>query len=217
METQITNIKRTKQGRYALFCPCGFLFSVGESVLLDEGVAVGDVYSEDALARLRSKSDLRRAKDKALELLSLRSHGSTELLKKLTRFFDEDTAKEAVQNMTDLQLLDDEAFATSRAAYYTKTKGYSISQARAKMRALGLERELVDAALEDHKENDGQTALAITRKHYTAKLARGESEKVKAALARRGFAFADIRAAVSQVLAELGEESGEDTDYYFDA
>ena len=53
---------------------------------------------------------------------------------------------------------------------------------------------------------DRAACLAVVEKHYRAKLAAGQREKVLAALARRGFSYGEAKNAVNEVLARLEAE-----------
>lgn len=186
-ELRVTDLNPTRRGRMSLFVGGEFQFSLDLETLAKSGLSVGDTLSQSALADLREQSDERRAKDKALNYLSLRAYGSAELLQKLCRVFDEDTAGAAVAEMARLGLLDDEAFARRRAAWWQQ-QGKSTRDIRTKLLALGLPRALIDDALASLSGDADEAALRrVIEKQYLAKLARGEREKVLAALARRGF------------------------------
>jgi len=186
-ELRVTDLNPTRRGRMSLFVNGEFQFSLDLETLAKSGLSVGDTLSQSALADLREQSDERRAKDKALNYLSLRAYGSAELSQKLCRVFDEDTAAAAVAEMARLGLLDDEAFARRRAAWWQQ-QGKSTRDIRAKLLALGLPRDLIDKALGSLAGDADEAALRrVIEKQYLVKLARGEREKVLAALARRGF------------------------------
>ena len=205
-ELRVTDLNPTRRGRMSLFVGGEFQFSLDLETLAKSGLSVGDTLSQSALADLREQSDERRAKDKALNYLSLRAYGSAELLQKLCRVFDEDTAGAAVAEMARLGLLDDEAFARRRAAWWQQ-QGKSTRDIRTKLLALGLPRTLIDDALASLSGDADEAALRrVIEKQYLAKLARGEREKVLAALARRGFSPRLART----VLAEYA--LGDDTD-----
>ena len=205
-ELRVTDLNPTRRGRMSLFVGGEFQFSLDLETLAKSGLSVGDTLSQSALADLREQSDERRAKDKALNYLSLRAYGSAELLQKLCRIFDEDTAGAAVAEMARLGLLDDEAFARRRAAWWQQ-QGKSTRDIRTKLLTLGLPRALIDDALASLSGDADEAALRrVIEKQYLAKLARGEREKVLAALARRGFSPRLART----VLAEYA--LGDDTD-----
>ena len=212
-ELRVTDLNPTRRGRMSLFVNGEFQFSLDLETLAKSGLSVGDTLSQSALADLREQSDERRAKDKALNYLSLRAYGSAELSQKLCRVFDEDTAAAAVAEMARLGLLDDEAFARRRAAWWQQ-QGKSTRDIRAKLLALGLPRDLIDKALGSLAGDADEAALRrVIEKQYLVKLARGEREKVLAALARRGFSPRLARA----VLADYTQnEAGPDPATLFD-
>ena len=203
MPAKITRIQRTKQGRFALFCDAGFLFSVDGETLLKHQVEEGDLFTDRELDDLREASDERRAKDKALVYLSLRDHGFVELLKKLERSFDHDTALAAVRAMEGLGLIDDQAFAAHRAKYLVETQGRSLREAAQKMRELGLDKELISASLEPYEETGADNAAALILKKYAHKLRQGEVQKVLAALQRRGYTYGEAKQALAAAVREL--------------
>lgn len=206
----ITRIQETKRGRYSLFCEEEFLFSVDGETLLKNHVEVGDLFGEGELEALRLQSDERRAKDKALVFLSLRDHGFVELLRKLERTFDSDTALAAVRAMEELGLVNDEAFAAHRAKYLMETQGRSVREASMKMRELGLSKELVEEALLPYAETGGENAAALLIKKYAQKLRAGETQKVLAALQRRGYTYREAKEALLLAADELQIQEDDD-------
>ena len=67
----------------------------------------------------------------------------------------------------------------------------------------------ISAAMEEIAPQSEAACRAVVEKHYRAKLAAGQREKVLAALARRGFSYGEAKAAVSEVLAQLEAEGCE--------
>ena len=198
---RITDIRPTRKGRFSLFSGDEFLFSVDGETLAKSGVEIVTQLTGAQLEQLQAHSDTRKAKDKALQYLSLRTYGSSELYAKLCRSFDEPTAAAAMAEMDRLGLLDDEEFARRRAVYW-QGQQKSLREIRAKLLALGLGRELVDRTMADLTPEDEATALRrLVEKQYRTRLARGEAEKVLAALARRGFSPRLARTVVREFLA----------------
>ena len=106
MPTTITRIQKTRLGRFSLYGEEGFLFSLDSETYFSCGVEEGDTLTDNDLAALREKSDARKAKDKALQYLSLRLYGERELYDKLCLKFDGPTSAAAVAEMVRLELLD---------------------------------------------------------------------------------------------------------------
>ena len=202
----LSDIRPTRRGRMALFFQDAageerFLFSVDEETCALQHLRPGTGLSGTQLEAVRSQSDLRRAKDRALQLISMRDHASGELYRKLSEKFDEPTVAAAVAEMHRLGLLDDAAFAVRRAAYLTQ-KGKSRRETDRLLAGLGICREDREAALEQLPDAEEDTLRRLVEKQYKSKLAAGKRDTVAAALARRGYGGSLIR----RVLAEYEEE-----------
>ena len=113
---KLTQVKETKRGRYALFFDGEFAFSLDADTFAMAGLHTGDELEEWQIHDLQTKSDTRKAVDKAMDLLALRDHAAGELYQKLCRSFDPHSAAAAVAKMQELNLLDDAGFARRRAA-----------------------------------------------------------------------------------------------------
>ena len=202
----LSDIRPTRRGRMALFFRNAageeeFLFSVDEETCALQHLKPGTRLSTVELEAVRNQSDLRRAKDRALQYISVRDHASGELYRKLCEKFDEPTAAAAVAEMYRLGLLDDAAFAVRRAAYLAK-KGKSRREIDRTLAGLGIVREDREAALEQLPDAEEDTLRALIEKQYKSKLAAGKRDNVAAALARRGYSGGLIR----RVLAEYDEK-----------
>ena len=198
---RLTRITETKRGRYALFLDDAFAFSLDEDTFAAAGLHAGDELTEPAVAELRRKSDARRALDKAMDLLALRDHAAGELYAKLCRRFDPHTAAAAVARVGELGLLNDAGFARRRAAELLR-KRKSRREILQDLAAKGIDRETAADALAALMPADGEedpdlaSARALVERQYARKLAEGKTQQVMAALARRGFSHAVIRAEV---------------------
>lgn len=100
------------------------------------------------LPGLQAASETRRAKDKALGYLALRSYGSQELYEKLCMKFDTPSSAAAVAEMQRLGLLDDAAFARARARHLAG-QNKSAREIERRLGLLGLGAEDISAAMEE--------------------------------------------------------------------
>ena len=204
---KISKITETKRGRFALFDEEGeLLFSVDGETLVKNDIREGAALDAAALSELHAQRETRKAKDKALGYLSLRDHASGELYGKLCQKFDPHSAAAAVAEMQRLDLLDDEKFARHRAKYLLE-KHKSAREISQSLARLGIDRETVQAVLEELDPSGEDACYAVVQKNYLRKLAAGERDKVLAALARRGFTFAEAKGAVQRALDELNDET----------
>ena len=189
---KLTQVKETKRGRYALFFDGEFAFSLDEDTFAMAGLHTGDELEEWQIHDLQTKSDTRKAVDKAMDLLALRDHAAGELYQKLCRSFDPHSAAAAVAKMQELNLLDDAGFARRRAAELLR-KRKSRRAILDDLHAKGIDRDAAAEAVEalfaqseeDEEENpELANARALVERHYAAKLAQGKWQQVAAALAR---------------------------------
>ena len=106
-------------------------------------------------------------------------------------------------------LLDDRAFAEGRAASLRR-RGFSAHGIRARLRAQGVDRDLIEAALAAHDRPvplaELAAALAYARRRrlgpYRAKLRRQYRDKDLASLSRAGFPYDIARRIVEAATAE---------------
>ena len=200
---KLTQVKETKRGRYALFFDGEFAFSLDEDTFAMAGLHTGDELEEWQIHDLQTKSDTRKAVDKAMDLLALRDHAAGELYQKLCRSFDPHSAAAAVAKMQELNLLDDAGFARRRATELLR-KRKSRREILNDLSAKGIDRdtaadvvEELFAENEDGESPELETARALVARQYASKLAAGKRDQVAAALARRGFSHAVIREVLS--------------------
>ena len=195
---ELTQVKETKRGRYALFFDGEFAFSLDEDTFAMAGLHTGDELEEWQIHDLQTKSDTRKAVDKAMDLLALRDHAAGELYQKLCRSFDPHS---------------DAGFARRRAAELLrkrKSRRAILDDLHAKGIDRGTAAEAVEALFaqseEDEEENpELANARALVERHYAAKLAQGKWQQVAAALARRGFSHSVIRQALADAETEETE------------
>ena len=175
---KLTQVKETKRGRYALFFDGEFAFSLDEDTFAMAGLHTGDELEEWQIHDLQTKSDTRKAVDKAMDLLALRDHAAGELYQKLLR-----------KRKSRRAILDD-----------LHAKGIDRGAAAEAVEALFAQSE------EDGEENpELANARALVERHYAAKLAQGKWQQVAAALARRGFSHSVIRQALADAETEETE------------
>jgi regulatory protein len=110
---RITDFKTTKQGRIALFADGAFLFSVHPETFASMGLSVGCELDEDAIHQLEAETELKKAKEKALTLLSYKEYTTHQLEDRRLRHVREDAAQQAVRRMEELGLLDDDDYAVA--------------------------------------------------------------------------------------------------------
>ncbi len=195
---QITEIRDTKAGRFALFTEDGFWLSIDEETLLSKDIHKDCVLSEQEAIEIKEASDTRKAKNQALRFLAIRPHSQQELYVKLCRKHDEYSAAAAMAAMVELQLLDDTQFAQERAAALVQ-KGKSKRAIFYALQEQGIDRSLANDVVEALELDETELAIQWIKKNYLGKLRMGKQQAVMASLARRGFSNQNIKEALEQV------------------
>ena len=189
---------RKRRGGQVLLVP-----DEGEPVLVDRRTfeespyRVGSSLSEEALSALLEESERRRAREKALFLLSGRDHSRRELEEKLRRTAGRQAAMETAARMEELGLVDDRRFADRLAQELIHRRYFSRRRAVQELCARGVDRETAVRAVEETESDDLEQALALLRKKYYNTLDTAEARRrTAAALMRYGFDGPTIRRAM---------------------
>ena len=198
----ITAIEPRRRQMCALFIDGEYVMNLDAQTLIENRFDVGREIDDDELGEIIEKSNERRAKDKALWLISYRSHSKKELFDKLRRDFDEDSAQKAVDRMQELGLINDGEFAKAYARKLVYGKKLSLRAAELELRRKGIDNITAEQALSE-LEYDAQTQIIefISKKYRNI-----EDEKVRrravAALQRKGYGWDDIKQAIETLLSE---------------
>ena len=100
----------------------------------------------------------------------------------------------------DAGYLDDEKYAQRLVRHLIEDKKCSAYHARQECQKRGIDREIIDRALAEQAPDNVQTAKELILRKYSRKLQQEDGrQKVMAALARRGFGYHDIQAALEQL------------------
>lgn len=200
---RVTEIRR-ERGHLVRLC-----FEDGESALLDcdtvaeDCIHEDDILSEEKLKRLKSASDYARAKSRALWLLDRYTYTERRLFDKLKQAgFGEEPSRKAVHRLKELGLVDDNALSV-RFAQDCARRGISKREAYSKLLLKGFSSETVKTALNSAAFDEKNQLELLIRKKYKSKILSGETDKVYAALIRKGFSYNAVREALKEYSEEL--------------
>ena len=142
----------------------------------------------------------RKAVNKCYDLLSRRDHSVKELKTKLLRTVDEDNAQKAIERMLELGYLDDEKYAVKLLDYLINTKNMSRSFVKQEMYKRGIPSDIISEVMSTAEfDNVGSVKELLLTKYKSKLNAENGSEKVIAALMRKGFSYSDIKNAISEI------------------
>ena len=196
-------LKRT--GRHLV----SVVFEDGGDILLDVDLCAekcireGDELSDETVKEYIEESDYIRAKSRALWLLDRYAYSERRLFEKLKQAgFCEQTAARVIERLKELSLIDDFSLA-SRFAEDLARRGVSKREAYGKLYLKGFSADTVKAALEQTGFDEAAQIKELLEKKYKSKLLSGDTDKVYAALVRKGFSYSAVREALKSFVSGL--------------
>lgn len=188
---KITDLQKTKKGRYSVFVDDQFYYSIDGETLLKSEIRVGKELTYDYLAQVQQESDLYKAREKAYDLLSYRPLSAGELVDKLKRSFPVEICVQVAKQMQSIGLVEDGEYAKKLALELYEYKHLSANFIRQELYKKSIGRELCEQILSLYEFDDSASIAALLQGKYAAKL-KTDPKKVIAALQRRGFSYRDI-------------------------
>ena len=174
------------QGRWLCHLEDGTILRVTENEVACFGLYSGMELTEELRARLEEAVRRGEVRERALRLLAGRPMSRKELVDKLT-----------ARPREELGYLNDAEYARTVVRHYA-AKGYGERKLRDELWKRGVPRELWDQALEEVQDPAEGMDAFIRRKLMGRTPDRETLGKLSAALARRGYRWEDIRAALSR-------------------
>ena len=201
----VTAVEPRRKALSALYIDGEFAMKLDTETLLINHIKAGVEITDEQPHQLVTDSNNKRAKEKALWLISYRDHSKKELIDKIKRTSSEESAVAAVERLTELGLVNDEAYA--RRYYKELTQGskhLSPRGARYKLMEKGIDRELIDAIVDETDIDEReQIRIIINSKYKNLNSDEKTKKRAVSALQRKGFRFEDIRS----VMEEYEEEN----------
>ena len=194
----ITAIEPRRKGLSALFIDGEFAMNLDTQALLENRFDVGRDISDEDLKEMIELSNERRAKEKALWLISYRSHSKKELKDKIRRTCDDSSAEKAVERMEELGLVNDEEYARQFARELLLQKKMARRAAMLEMSRKGIDKETAEAALDEVDVDYRENIRYIIEKKYRDIGDEKIKRRAVAALQRLGYGWDDIRAVLSE-------------------
>ena len=194
----ITAIEPRRKGLSALFIDGEFAMNLDTQALLENRFDVGRDISDEDLKEMIERSNERRAKEKALWLISYRSHSKKELKDKIRRTCDDTSAEKAVERMEELGLVNDEEYARQFARKLLLQKKMARRAAMLEMSRKGIDKETAEAALDEVDVDYRENIRYIIEKKYRDIGDEKIKRRAVAALQRLGYGWDDIRAVLNE-------------------
>ena len=197
-----------KKGRILVQLDSGELLRIGEREAVAFSLYVGKELTAQERAALENAARESGLKDRALSMLTTRPMSRKELTDRLVERSDatEEEAGAVADELERLGLLNDRAYAETLVRHYA-AKGYGPYRLREELRRRGVPGAYWDEALEE-LDDPAEAIDAFLRQKLHGRITdRRELKRVSDALARRGFHWSDISAALRRYDETLEEDS----------
>lgn len=165
----------------------------------------GSEIGEEELAFFEEEVNVRRAFNKASELLSRRDHSEKELLTKLRQKGFAEGAQEAIEKLRDYGYVNDERFAVSYASELRRLKHFGKRRIEQELFKKGIDREIIFDVLESLEFDENELCELITKKYYRNLGTEKGVQKTINALVRAGYGYREIKDALSQIAENEGD------------
>ena len=187
------------------------LLALDSDYIEEIGLKEGQEYEYSDIERMVFESDKRRAKNKALWLISRRDYSSNEMLKKLSEEFSFEASQSAVAKMCELSFIDDRRYAKHLAEKLIDIKGFAPKSAKFEMMKKGIDRELAEEILMERDDDPRESVKMLIEEKYKKYLVDEKgTRKVINALLRKGFSYGDIRTALEPYIEDNYGDYNED-------
>ena len=196
-----------KKGRILVQLEGGELLRVGEREVAVFGLYAGKELTAEERSALEQAARESGLKDRALSLLTARPLSRKELIDRLIERADatEKEAEAVADELERLGLLNDRTYAETLVRHYS-AKGYGPYRLREELRRRGVPRAYWDEAL-DNLDDPAEAIDALLRQKLRGRTAdRKELKRASDYLARKGYSWNDISAALRRYDASLEED-----------
>lgn len=169
---------------------------IHSEIIRKYNVAKGMELSEKEADRLIYENDLRRARERALYLMESRDHSYRELFDKLEKNYSEDICFEVCNRLAEIGVINDRRYAEKLCRQLFEVKKLGRYRVKQEMRLKGLGSEIIEEAMENFLEEDEpfeRLEKLVEQKYERYLTDRKGVEKVKNALARKGYSFGEIK------------------------
>ncbi len=193
------------EGRWLAFLEDGTILRLGENEVVQFALYAGKELDEEETAALLNSAQRSARKEKAIELLSRKPQSRKELERRLREWEAGEGETAAIcDRMEELGYLNDAAYAEQVVRRYS-ARGFGEKKLRDELYRRGIPRELWDEALNQAEDPAGAIDDFVAKKLAGKTPDRKELKKVSDALARRGYSWSDISAALRRYGAQCGE------------
>ena len=192
-------------GRYTVTLDDGRRLRLEQATVGEFALYPGRELTAEELDQIRAANQRASAKARAVRIISATNVSKKDLERRLVQKGETpELASEAVQWLTELNLLDDLETARQLAQSAAR-KGYGAARIRQILYQKGIDRQLWDEAMEELPEPDDAIDQFLQSSFKGEKPDERETKRAVDALLRRGHRWADIRSAMARYTDALND------------
>ncbi|MCX6071237.1 MAG: regulatory protein RecX [Chloroflexi bacterium] len=206
MQGEVTALKADRKGRPRVHVFLDGAWALSLSAAVAAGLHVGQRLAPEEVEKLQRQESLQAATHQALRLISRRPRSESELRQGWERRgVAPEVQQAALEHLRQSRQVDDAAFAATWVENREAFRPRSARALRSELRRKGVAEEAITSAVEGVDESDAAYRAAQRFARRAEGLAEEEFiRRVSGQLARRGFDWETIRAAVRRVWTEQG-------------
>jgi len=199
----ITAVVKDKKHLTKLSLSDGSECLLDNDVVLENSLCTESEIDAETLKELKFQSDYKRAKSRALWYLDRMDHTEKALHDKLIKAgFNKKAVADVMANLIEFGMIDNRRYAT-RFAERCMENNVSKREAICKMLQKGIPYDLAKEVLDEFDTDEESQIKELIERKYAQKLTQEKgSEKVFAALVRKGFSFSAIKSAMKNYIEE---------------
>ena len=203
---RIDSLKTTpdRAGRYWITLETGEKMGLYRQTVEDFGIYSGKELSDEEWKALQEHAGQMSAKMRAVRIVSASSVSKRDLEERLVRKGeDPEQAKQAVQWMEDLHLVNDRNTA-EQVVHSCISKGYGLQRAKQALYEKRIPKQYWEEALEDYPDQM-EKVLSFLRSRLDEDSDHRDVKKAVDALLRRGHSYGTIREALKNISLDSDE------------
>jgi regulatory protein len=198
MELELEALEPLGGERFMVRLSDGREFKVSSAMVADFSLHAARRFSDEEIWELEAASAALGCRERALRLLGARAYSCNELYRKLTdKGETQESAAAAIAWLLERRFLDDEQYAQA-IVRRCAAKGYGAARAKNELYRKGIDRELLDAALEELPDSEDTVYRLLCSKLKSDEPDRAEIKRATDALFRRGYSWDEIRTALER-------------------
>jgi len=208
MQGEVTALKADRKGRPRVHVFLDGAWALSVSAAVAAGLHVGQRLAPEEVQELQQQESLQAATHQALRLISRRPRSERELRQGWERRgVAPEVQQAALEHLRQSRQVDDTAFAATWVENREAFRPRSARALRSELRRKGVAEEAIASAVEAVDESEAAYRAAQRFAHRAEGLVEEDFiRRVSGQLARRGFDWETIRAAVRRVWDEQGTD-----------